>query len=190
MIEFSLFGFPVRVHWSFWLLAFFLGGGFYARDPDDWTRVLVAIGVIFVSILVHELGHAFAGRHYRARPEIMLLGTGGLCSLPGTRFTRPQHIFVSFAGPLAGFALAALLYVAAGAVPHHQTLLRQAVAIGLFVNIVSNVLNLLPISRSMAVRSCGTSSAPPMVNLYGGRARRRERSLPSWRSPTVSSLRA
>lgn len=68
MIEFSLFRFPVRVHWSFWLLAFFLGGGFYARDPDDWTRVLVAIGVIFVSILVHELGHAFAGRHYRARP--------------------------------------------------------------------------------------------------------------------------
>jgi stage IV sporulation protein FB len=145
MLAFSIFGFPVRVHWTFWILAALVGGGLRARGPEDWPAVLAAVGVIFVSILVHELGHAVTGRKFGSRPNIMLFGMGGLCQLPGVRFTRPQHIAVSIAGPVAGFLLAGAVYVIAISVPLAHPIARHAVSVGLFVNIVWNVLNLLPI---------------------------------------------
>jgi stage IV sporulation protein FB len=145
MLSFSLFGFPVRVHWTFWILAALVGGGLRARGPEDWPLIIAAVGVIFVSILVHELGHAFTGRKFGARPDIMLYAMGGLCHLPGARFSRPQHIAVSFAGPAAGFLLAGAFVILANAGPIAHPVLRHAVAVGLFVNIVWTVLNLLPI---------------------------------------------
>ncbi|MFN8414577.1 MAG: hypothetical protein U0Z26_19525 [Anaerolineales bacterium] len=33
---------------------------------------------MFISILIHELGHAFAMRFYSQRSQIVLHGTGGL----------------------------------------------------------------------------------------------------------------
>lgn len=79
--------------------------------------ILVWIVVVFVSILVHELGHAFAFRRFGQPSKILPHFSGGLTipeSLPwGSAYatvslTPNQHIFVSLAGPFAGFALAAL----------------------------------------------------------------------------------
>ncbi len=145
MLQFPFMGFPVRVHWTFWLLSFFIGGGFYARSPEAYGNVLIAMAIIFVSILVHELGHALAGRRFGARPEIELMAFGGLCSLPGAAFNRGQSILVSFAGPAAGFLLALVFVFLAFALDTGDPVVRHAVWIGLFVNIVWNVLNLLPI---------------------------------------------
>src|SRR5262245_32925226 len=102
MLKFRLLGIPVLIDWWFWLSAVLLGGGFSARGPEDWVRVAVWTGVIFVSILVHEMGHALAGAHFGARPGIKLHGLGGLTYLPGANFSRGQSIAASAAGPAAG----------------------------------------------------------------------------------------
>lgn len=145
MFSFPILGFPVRVHWTFWLLAFFVSGGLRARTPEAWVPIVAAMAVIFVSILVHELGHAIAGRRFGSRPSILLYGMGGLCQLPGGRFSRPQHIIVSSAGPAAGFLLAGIFVLIAWTVPVRDPTLRYAVDVGLFVNILWNVLNLVPV---------------------------------------------
>ena len=50
-LRFSVAGIPVTVHPLFWLIALLLG------STGDILLVPIWVGVIFVSILVHELGH-------------------------------------------------------------------------------------------------------------------------------------
>ncbi len=110
-LRFKLFGFPVRVHPWFWLVAAILG----IRSPS-LESLLVWVAAMFVGILVHELGHAFAMRAYGFYPTIVLYGFGGLTSYgPSGAFGYAPpagvRLQISAAGPAAGFALAAALVI-------------------------------------------------------------------------------
>ena len=112
-VKFAVAGIPVRVHPIFWLVAVLLG--FSARDP---VFVLIWVGVVFASILVHEFGHALAMRHYGASPRVVLHALGGLTIADPTPWGRTwanvspggrQQILISAAGPGAGFLLAGVV---------------------------------------------------------------------------------
>src|SRR5688572_514886 len=94
--KFRLGPFPVAVDPSFWLLALLgISSALYG---------LIWAAVLFASILVHELGHAFMARHYGSPARIQLYALGGLTfheQLP----RRKQRIAVALAGPFAGFGL-------------------------------------------------------------------------------------
>ncbi len=108
-LHFQLFGFPVRVHPYFWLITVLLGLNGSSTPPE---QLVIWAAVLFVSILVHELGHAFMQRHYGGRPWITLYAMGGLASCDDCdRQTRSQ-VFISLAGPFAGFLLALLVIMA------------------------------------------------------------------------------
>lgn len=145
MWRFSLFGIPVGVEWFFWIATVLLGGGFTARTSADWTFVAIWVGVVFVSILWHEFGHALAGRYYGAHPAIKLHGFGGLTILPGTRFTRKQSILVTAAGPAAGLVLGLLILGISYGIDPKTILPRAAIYFGLQVNFFWTAINLLPI---------------------------------------------
>lgn len=147
MIRFKIFGFPVAVHWFFWIIALLIGGGLFAQTADDWARALVMVPVVFISILVHELGHAFAGRHYHARPSILLHGLGGMATLHGMRANWIQSIWVSAAGPAAGLALGLFSMVLLLFVPivHEVPMLQQALFFCTLINFFWTFVNLLPI---------------------------------------------
>ncbi|MCA9104587.1 MAG: hypothetical protein KDA83_04115 [Planctomycetales bacterium] len=118
-LRFRVMGFPVRVHPLFWLLAFLIGG-----RSTDLQSVILGMAVVFVSVLVHELGHAVAMTQF-GRPAQIVLGAfggyaaediGSFMSMGGRRRTPREQLIVSAAGPLAGFGLAvaaALLLTAA-----------------------------------------------------------------------------
>lgn len=165
MLRFSLFQFPVRVHWTFALVALFIGGGFRVTNPTDWPPVLAAMAVIFISILVHEVGHAVAGRRFGARPSILLHSMGGLCYLPGAFFTRNQNILVSLAGPGAGLLLAAFSAVVVRFVPPEQYLLRYALGVSLSINVLWTFLNLLPILPLDGGQVCRELLGPTKIEL-------------------------
>jgi len=112
-LNFTLAGFPVRVHPLFWLIAVLLG-----YSSGDILQILSWVVVVFVSILVHELGHALAFRRFGLSSQIVLHFAGGLTipqsTLWGNRWANValgpnQNIFISLAGPGAGFLLAALV---------------------------------------------------------------------------------
>lgn len=109
MLRFSLFGFPVAIHWMFWLTMALFGGGFGANSPEELRRLFIWIIAALLSILIHELGHAFVMRGYGARASIILYGMGGL-AIPDRGFTRGQNILVSLAGPVVEVALGLLAY--------------------------------------------------------------------------------
>lgn len=107
--HFALFGFPVRIHPFFWVITLMLGASGLGASWS--TEVLVSVGmwvgVVFVSILWHELGHAFAMRRYGYSPWIVLHGMGGATGWGKgpPRPTPKMRVIVSLAGPFAGFAL-------------------------------------------------------------------------------------
>ena len=71
--------------------------------------------VVFVSILFHELGHAFAARAVGAEAiGIELQSMGGLTAYrPRRSLSRLEQIGVSLAGPFAGFALGTAAFLLA-----------------------------------------------------------------------------
>jgi stage IV sporulation protein FB len=108
-LNFRVLGFPVRVHPLFWLGAAVLGSNFFDRG-GLLLYGLIWIAVVFVSILVHELGHALAFRRYGAGAHIVLYIIGGLAVPWSSVAGWKRRVIVSLAGPFAGFALYGLLY--------------------------------------------------------------------------------
>ncbi len=106
-LHFRVLGFPVRVHPYFWLIALLLGT--HGRSPP--AEVLVWIVALFVSIMVHELGHAVLQRRFGGRPWITLTAFGGLASCDDCDRSTRSQILISLAGPGAGFLLALLITV-------------------------------------------------------------------------------
>lgn len=148
-LDFSLFGIPVRVSPLFWLIGLVLGLGVADRSLLALAAWMVAF---FVSILVHELGHALALMAFRQRPWITLYGFGGLTShdpsLGGRRPGALGEILISLAGPAAGFLLAGLVFALLSVMPADRTLsASMEVLLGamLGINIFWGILNLMPV---------------------------------------------
>lgn len=168
-LNFSVAGIPVRVHPLFWVIALLFGSS--SGGIIQWLIWVVAV---FVSILVHELGHALAMRQYGLSSSVILYWGGGLTVPESVRWgfgsasvsLRPnQEIFISLAGPFAGFLLAGLIMagVAAaggevivrmlfGMIPVPTAILpvggmipNLLVATLLWVNIFWGLINLMPV---------------------------------------------
>ncbi len=112
-LRFSVAGIPVRVHPLFWLIAILFGS-----SSNSLISLLIWVVAIFVSILIHELGHAFAMRRFGLNSQIILHVTGGATvpesiswggSYASVALSSNQQIFVSLAGPFSGFLFAALI---------------------------------------------------------------------------------
>lgn len=113
-LQFRLLGFPVRVHPFFWLVIALLGTQGNIGDMSIWLiRLVIWVVAAFLSILVHELGHALVFRHVMGvQSHIVFYGLGGM-TIPVSIHQRSydlrgmlREVFLSFAGPLAGFLLA------------------------------------------------------------------------------------
>lgn len=115
-LHFRLFGFPVRVHPFFWLVCLIMGLRGNSTPPAEVLAWLVAV---FVSIVIHELGHAFLQRRYGGNPRIVLHGFGGLAICGDCDRSPRSQILISLAGPMAGFLFAVVLVLVL-AVSGHQ----------------------------------------------------------------------
>ena len=143
-LRFSVLGFPVRIDWSFFMIALL----FALSSPDGPTFVLVLMIVIAVSVLVHELGHAFAARSLGAEPSIVINGLGGYTAYrPPEQPTRLEAIGVAMAGPLAGACLGLLVLMGQSIFgdPVPNTLMDYALRMAIGVNIGWGLINLAPV---------------------------------------------
>jgi Zn-dependent protease len=138
-LRFRLGPFPVVVEPTFWFLGLV---GFGA----SWLSV-AWVAVAFVSVLVHELGHALAARRFGSSASIRLYALGGLTfheHLPN----RTHRILISFAGPAAGFVLGLLVLAVHFLLPpeyERPPALAFVVDALLYINFTWGVVNLLPV---------------------------------------------
>ena len=153
-LRFSILGIPVRVSPMFWLGAVILGWDNMRNGPPF---LLMWVLVAFVSILVHELGHAFVARWMGCHNvETALHMMGGVATFqPGRNYTPGKSILISLAGPGAGFLLYFLMqYVIAEPLlsfakqsldPSAESLIRSGVGQWLVINLIWGLVNLLPV---------------------------------------------
>jgi Zn-dependent protease len=138
---FRLAGIPIQVRWTFLVFTVLFGSSL--EDPALIAAWVVLVGV---SILVHELGHAFAFRIWHVESRVVLHPMGGVTiPIRGDLPNRWSSIVVSLAGPLSGMVLlglpALVLFEADIVTDPWDDVLRLAV----YVNVAWSVVNLLPI---------------------------------------------
>jgi stage IV sporulation protein FB len=165
-LQFHFLGFPVRITWSFWLMAALLGWG-WSQTMDrialvsdiDTPGPAVMLGIwitcVLLTILIHELGHAIAWRRYGQDAKIILYHFGGLAVNESftawdggrrRRTTANQDLIVSAAGPAAQLLLALGVWIV-------------GLALGMPMNVTS-WLNQLGMNLPMG-------TLPSTIALYG-----------------------
>jgi stage IV sporulation protein FB len=167
-LSFSLFGIPVRVVPTFWILAALLGSNNLQDPKQGFALILIWVGVVFVSILVHELGHALTATLFGYAPRIMLYHFGGLAMYEPIRdYTAGKSILITLAGPGAGLALFAVSVVVAIVfhvpITDPNSLLSQTLWMFLEVNLIWSILNLfpvMPLDGGQVCREVCTSISP------------------------------
>lgn len=145
MLRFTLFGFPVEIQWPFWLITALLGGASSAHSATAMHALLIWVAIVFVSILLHELGHALAMRYFGdGRVRIVLGSFGGYAQ--GSRWlARTEDIVISAAGPATSMLIGTLGWALAVVLPPRSLLPAIAYHDWLQVNIFWALVNLLPI---------------------------------------------
>jgi Zn-dependent protease len=182
MFRFRIGSIPVDVHFSHFAMSGLIAwitsdgmrvGGWPGAFPEHLTEpsqqltfgllIMLWMLIVFVSVLVHELGHALVARAFGYRPSIQLVGLGGLTH-PNANETVPWHrdVLVTLAGPLSGLALG-LTAGAIGLAVTSDGPLRFLLSALFAANLFWTVLNLLPVSALDG----GRIASAVMIRVFG-----------------------
>lgn len=123
----TIAGIGVFVHWTFSILiAFIIFKNYQAGHSTQqilWS--LAFIGSIFLTVFLHELGHALAAKKYNIKTkDITLLPIGGLARLESIPEKPKEELVVAIAGPAVNIGLA-VLTVFFITLPDAENLTRQ-----------------------------------------------------------------
>jgi Zn-dependent protease len=157
----SLFGIPVYLHFTFLLLLGFVAltrlvtGGVGAA-----AGALLLISSVFGLVVLHEMGHALAARHFGiGTRDVTLLPIGGVARLERNPSLPRQELWIALAGPAVNLVLAGLLGIVLLLTGFHGTIglgagsfLAQLMAInlGLFL---FNMLPAFPMDGGRVLRA-------------------------------------
>ena len=141
--SFSLFRIRVTVRGSFLLMAAVLG----LIGRQDLMSVVAWVAIVFVSILVHELGHALTARTMGAAVEIELNGVGGLTrwSVPASEFGPGRRALVAAAGSAVGVIFGGLVWLVASQFGPYSGMTRFVISNLIFINVFWGLINWVPI---------------------------------------------
>ncbi|NDE82836.1 MAG: stage IV sporulation protein FB [Chlamydiia bacterium] len=137
----SSYRIPISIHISFWIVSGLIGF-LYSREL---VGTLIWMGIIFVSVLFHELGHALTAAYFRLKPRIALVAMGGVTQYESGGVSLPKRFLIILNGPLFGF----LLFLMARGVLQLSDVATSAAAPVLlalqYINLFWTVVNLLPV---------------------------------------------
>lgn len=147
-----VFGIPIKVHATFLLLLAVVA---LAGRGEPATTVgasgVLLICLVFLCVVLHELGHSLVARHYGIRiRDIVLLPIGGVARMESMPEKPLQEIAIAVAGPMvsAGLAMLFLALVAAFfgvQVLLHSSVVGASILTHLFlINLMLLLFNLIP----------------------------------------------
>ena len=146
-------GIDVYVHFTFVLLLAWLIVGHYMAHGDlgDALAGMSVMFALFGIIVLHELGHALAARHYGIKTrDITLLPIGGVARIDRIPEEPRQELVVALAGPAVNVVLAAAIYLGLK-LESHLFVVSEAARVGgnflaqiFWVNVFLAGFNLLP----------------------------------------------
>lgn len=144
----TIAGIRIEIHFTFFLMV-----GALAIFQHKTTPPLLNVGellLLFLCVLLHELGHALAARRYGIQTrEIILLPIGGVARLERMPEEPMQEVVVALAGPGVNVIIATALgaaLVAMGVTPEQaiERINSGLLEFLLFANIAMLLFNLIP----------------------------------------------
>jgi Zn-dependent protease/CBS domain-containing protein len=150
----SLFGIPLELDLSwfliFALLTWIMAVGYYPAEFKNWSTatywVLGAVTsvMLFVCVVLHELGHSLLARRYKIRVQrITLFIFGGVSQITAEPPSASAEFWISIAGPLVSFALALIFTAGQLLFPAASPPLALAKYLA-FINGTLALFNLIP----------------------------------------------
>lgn len=139
-------GIETRVHASFAILLAWIAMTAYRQTG---SIVGSAVGLLFVlltfgSVLLHELGHALAARHYNIPTRaITIYPFGGAAEIMGNPRTPRQEVAIASAGPAVNVILALMFALGTLVTPESGMLAMLVNGLAL-ANVGLAVLNMVP----------------------------------------------
>lgn len=148
----TLFGIPLYIDYSWFIILFVitLGNGAQFSLEREWEPVvawsagLVLAVLLFVSVLLHELGHSLVAKSQGIKVNsITLFIFGGIASIEQESKTPGKAFQVAIAGPAVSFTLFALLGLLAQLGSELSPVTVVAADLSR-INLVLGVFNLIP----------------------------------------------
>ncbi|MEO6742372.1 MAG: site-2 protease family protein [Chthoniobacteraceae bacterium] len=144
-------GTEIRIHLTFFLLLAWLGAaGYQSGGLREALNVVLLVCLVFLCVLLHEFGHAFAARRCGIRtPDITLFPFGGVARVERMPENPRQEIFIALAGPAVNVVIAGVLWIALAVAGHtvRPEPMGQADSLAieiLSVNVMLLLFNLIP----------------------------------------------
>jgi Zn-dependent protease/CBS domain-containing protein len=148
----SLGGTAIRIHVTFLLFLVWLGAIYYRQGGAEaaWQGTIFIV-ILFLCVLLHELGHVFAARRYGVKTrDVTLWPFGGIASMEQMPEKPGQELIVALAGPAVNGVIAAvlLLWLGSHLDPENLTQIENpAVSLAAKVagaNIILVLFNMIP----------------------------------------------
>ncbi len=104
-------GTEIRLHWSMILIIPYVLITFRPGSVAGAARAFLLVGLVFLFVLLHELGHTAVARGFGIRvPSVVLWPLGG-AAMAEREADRPlPDLLIAAAGPLVNFIVAAFLF--------------------------------------------------------------------------------
>lgn len=151
----TILGIEFGVHYS-WFLVFFVFSYLLAESrlpsmyegwsvTEYWLVAIISVLLLFVSVLLHELGHSLVARR-RGIPVhgITLFFFGGVAELEQESETARDEFMVAIAGPIVSLMLAVLFFAIRIAVSDAHIQLEALIGYLALVNLLLAAFNMLP----------------------------------------------
>jgi len=148
----KVFGIPIRVHLTFFLLLIFIG--FYGsrlQGARSGLYGILSVILIFLCVIIHEMAHSLVARSYGVKvKDIVLLPIGGVSEMEELPQKPKQEILVALAGPATSIVLALIFYFAflfftPGVRSFKISIFQGSLFLNLFfINLILAIFNLLP----------------------------------------------
>ena len=126
---------------SFWLVAGLIG----YLNTHNLIGTCVWISVIFISVLVHELGHAIVAYWLGLFPRIELIAFGGLTRYAPGNLSLGKQFLIVVAGPLCGIFLFLVSFFLLQHVSFQSYFIMNFFELLLGVNLFWTAANFIPV---------------------------------------------
>ena len=152
---FKIRGIPLRIHPTWFLILFAATLAFerhYRLALSEsmgaaviWFAAFITAVLLFVSVLLHELGHSLVALSQGVKVRsITLFLLGGVATVERDCPTALGALWVALAGPMVSLALAIGLLSSVHSIAHHSTVFAEIVTQLGVLNLVLALFNLLP----------------------------------------------
>src|SRR3954452_2607609 len=106
-----IFGIDLLIQGTFLIFLAWIGLNYYrSAGAEAAAQGVLFVVLLFVCVLLHELGHAITARRFGIRtPDITLLPIGGVARLERIPREPRQELLIAIAGPAVNVVIAGIL---------------------------------------------------------------------------------